>query len=190
MTPRKTTFITFFAAAAALAGCGGGSALDNAPTIANPAGSSNKKLSFAYFQKCIDPIFLAQLSGGGSTNTCAGSGCHDTVNGTGGALRVIPGATAVDLTNPTNTADVVRQTDMYKNYYSSQGVTVIGTPTQSRLFQKPLLLNVLHGGGQIFASQQDPNAMLIAYWIEHPLPDEFSPSDGLFDSATGACNTQ
>jgi hypothetical protein len=178
--------------AAALAACGGGSVLDNAPTIANPAGTSSSRLSFAYFQRCIDPIFLAQLSGpGGSTNTCASGGCHDTVTGTGGALRVIPGATAVDLSDPANTPDVVRLSDMYKNFYSSQGVTVIGTPAQSRLFQKPLLLNVLHGGGQIFASAQDPNAGLIAYWISHPLPDEFSSAaDTLFDATTGACKTQ
>ena len=47
-------------------------------------------LAFAYFQKCINPIFLAQLqitqNGVTSTNTCAGAGCHDTATGTGGAF--------------------------------------------------------------------------------------------------------
>jgi hypothetical protein len=184
-------------AAATLAACGGGNPFDNPPTVENPTGSGGRKLSFAYFQKCIDPIFLATIAGAGGNNTCASSGCHDTVAGTGGALRVVPAATLVDLGDPTLTVDAIRATDMYKNFYSSQGVTVVGAPPQSRLFAKPLLLNVLHGGGQIFASQQDPNAQRIAYWITHPMPesqDEFSSAgNSLFtppDAATGACNTQ
>ena len=57
--------------------------------------------------------------------------------------------------------------------------------------------NVLHGGGLIFASPQDPNVKLIEYWISHPMPqsqDEFSTAgNALFtpaDPATGTCNTQ
>lgn len=180
---------------------GGGNPLGNPADVNNPPGVGGQKLSFAYFQKCINPIFLAQLqiNGNGviSTNTCAGSGCHDTVTGTGGAFRVVPAATAVDLTLATNTPDVVRLTDMYKNFYSAQGTTVFGSPIQSRLFDKPLLLNVLHGGGRIFTSQDDPNAKLIDYWISHPVPagqDEFSTSSySMFtpaDPATGTCNTQ
>ena len=69
-------------------------------------------------------------------------------------------------------------------------------PPESRLFQKPLLLNTLHGGGLIFDSQTDAHVKLIAYWINHPMPkdqDEFSSAgNGLFtpaDAATGTCNT-
>ncbi|HEX7639951.1 MAG TPA: hypothetical protein VF457_16255, partial [Burkholderiaceae bacterium] len=163
------------------AGCGGGAdPLSNPPSVQNPAGGGGDKLSFAYFQRCIQPIFLEQLpvlQGGGGTNTCAGSGCHASDTGTGGALRLIVSAQAVDLGDPANTPDVIRTTDMYKNFYSAQGVTIPGSPLQSRLFEKPLLLNVLHGGGQIFASQSDPHAQLINYWISHPAPsgqDEFS----------------
>ena len=63
-------------AAAALAACGGGGTnpLGNPPLVDNPAGTTGQKLSFIYFQKCINPIFLAQLqiNQGGviSTNTC------------------------------------------------------------------------------------------------------------------------
>ena len=64
-------------------------------------------------------------------------------SGTGGALRVIPGATEADLSNPALTPELLRATDMYKNFYSSQGSTVIGAPLQSRLLTKPLTLNVL-----------------------------------------------
>ena len=96
-----------------------------------------------------------------------------------------------------NTPDLIRASDMYKNFYSAQGEVVVGSTTQSRLLAKPLLLNVLHGGGQIFANDQDANARLIEYWITHPVPlgqDEFSTAAySMFtpaDPNTGACNTQ
>jgi predicted small lipoprotein YifL len=186
-----------------ITGCGGGDGnpLGNPPSVQNPPATGGQKLSFVYFQKCINPIFLAQLpinqSGAVSTNTCASSGCHDNSTGTGGALRLVQSAQAVDLADPANTPDVVRTSDMYKNFYSSQGSTVIGTPLQSRLLTKPLTLNVLHGGGVVFADQNDINAKLIAYWISRPMPqgqDEFSSAaDSMFtpaNPATGACNSQ
>jgi hypothetical protein len=188
--------------AALVAACGGGSnPFDNPPDVANPANAGGQKLSFAYFQKCINPILLARLTithdGTTSTNTCAGAGCHDNTTGTGGALRVVGAAQPVDLADPASTPEAVRASDMYKNFYSSQGSTVIGIPTQSRLFTKPQLLGVLHGGGLIFASDEDPNAKLIEYWISHPMPeghDEFSVAgNALFtpaDAQTGECNTQ
>lgn len=190
--------VATLAAAAALAGCGGGGAIGNSPDIQNPPGSSGRKLSFEYYQRCIQLIYGKVITGaGGGSNTCASSGCHDTVAGTGGALRIVPGAAILDLSNPANTVDVIRASDTYKNFYSSQGVTIVGAPPSSRLFQKPLLLNVLHGGGQIFANQSDDNAKLIAYWINHPMPetqDEFgSAANNLFtpaDPKTGTCNTQ
>jgi len=192
---------TVIAAAVALAACGGsGNPLGNPPLVDNPAGTSGQKLSFVYFQKCIDPIFKAPLqinvNGVVSTNTCAASGCHDNVSGTGGALRVVGAAAPVDLSVAGNTPDVVRTTDMYKNYYSALGSTVPGAPAQSRLLAKPLVQGVLHGGGLIFASDQDPNAKLMRYWINRPAPqgqDEFSASaDAMFtpnDPKTGTCNT-
>lgn len=168
-----------------MAACGGGGSnpLDNPAAISNPASVTGQRLSFAYFQKCINPIFdkqlLIQSSGSTSTNSCAGSGCHDTAVGTGGAFRVVPQAQALDLNDVANTPDVIRASAMYKNFYSAQGEVVAGSPTQSRLLAKPLLLNVLHGGGLIFESATDPNALLIQYWISHPAPvgqDEFSPN--------------
>ncbi|MEO8836036.1 MAG: hypothetical protein ABI364_04800 [Caldimonas sp.] len=168
--------------------------------VENPqASQGHQHLAFAYFQKCINPIFLAQLQNQGSTttNTCAGSGCHDTVTGTGGAFRIAPAAAPIDLDDPANTPEVIRASDIYKNFYSAQGEVVIGAPTESRLFAKPLLLNFLHGGGLIFASENDPNAKLIKYWISHPAPlgqDEFSTSSYTMftpaDPKTGTCNTQ
>ncbi|HJV67541.1 hypothetical protein [Ideonella sp.] len=201
MTPparRSLRAAAGLAAALVLAGCGGGSPLGNPPDVSNPPGTDGRKLAFAYFQRCIFPLLLAELPvpGGSGTNTCAGGGCHDDTTGTGGALRVVRSATPLDLTDAANTADVIRASDMYKNYYSAQGVTIPGEPLQSRLLAKPLLLNMLHGGGLIFETEDDPNAKLIRYWIDHPAPrdqDEFSPATyGMFnppDPNTGACKT-
>ncbi|WP_428425127.1 hypothetical protein [Methylibium sp.] len=189
-------------AALLLAGCGGGgNPLGNPPDVNNSGGVTGQKLSFIYFQKCINPIFQAQLqiniNGVISTNSCAGSGCHDNANGTGGAFRVLPSATQVDLANAANTPDVVRASDMYKNFYSAQGEVIPGSPATSRLVNKPQVLGVLHGGGLIFANDQDPNVKLLQYWISHPSPqgqDEFSVAgNSMFtpaDPATGSCNTQ
>ncbi len=189
------------ALAVVAAGCGGGNPLSNPPAIDNPAAGSAGKLSFVYFQKCIEPILQAQLDvtidGTVSRNSCAGSGCHDDVRGTGGALRIVPGAATVDLSDAANTPDVVRTRDIYKNFYSAQGEVVPGTPGGSRLLNKPLVRNVLHGGGLIFESADDANARRIAYWINRPAPegqDEFSTSAASMftppDPATGTCNSE
>ena len=189
--------------AALVSGCGGGEGnpLGNPPTVLNPPATGGQRLSFVYFQRCINPIFLAQLqiNQGGvvSTNTCASSGCHDNSTGTGGAFRVVQSAQSVNLADPANTPDMVRSSDMYKNFYSAQGSSVVGSPTQSRMLTKPLTLNVLHGGGVVFADMNDANARLLAYWIGRPMPqgqDEFSTSANTMftpaDPATGACNSQ
>lgn len=191
------------ASTALLAHCGGGGSnpVDNPPTVDNPGASTGQKLSFAYFQKCINPIFLAelpvQMNGTTSINTCAGSGCHDNTTGTGGAFRVVADAAAVDLADAANTPDVIRTSDMYKNFYSAQGEVVFGSATQSRLLAKPLLLNVLHGGGLIFESLDDANVKLIQYWISRPVPqgqDEFSTASWTMftpaDPNTGTCNVE
>jgi hypothetical protein len=187
--PRATRVVTLATLAvltsATLVACGGGESnpLDNPGAINNPVQVSGQRLSLAYFQKCINPIFDAPLpirmGGITSTNSCAGAGCHDTVAGTGGAFRVAPLASALDLSDPANTPDFIRASAMYKNYYSAQGVVVAGFPDSSRLLAKPLLSNVLHGGGLVFETPSDPNAVLIHYWISHPAPlgqDEFGPN--------------
>jgi hypothetical protein len=184
-----------------LTGCGGSgdNPLDNPANVQNPSTAGGQKLSFIYYQKCINPIFLARLTinqnGVLSTNTCAAAGCHDDRSGTGGAFRLIGGAAPVNVA--TMSPDAIRQTDMFRNFFSSQGEVVLGAPLSSRLLTKPLLLNVLHGGGLIFTDQNDPNVRLIRYWISRPMPqgqDEFSSAaNSMFtppDPATGTCNTQ
>ena len=185
----------------ALCGCGGSSPLGNPPTISNSVQTANQALSFAYFQRCINPIFLAQLqtqlNGTTVTNTCAAAGCHAAAPGAGGALRIVPTAQVDDLSNAANTETVLRATDMYKNFYSAQGEVVIGSPSLSRLLNKPELNGTLHGGGLIFPTPaSDPHVALMTYWITHPAPigqDEFSPATyNMFtpaDPMSGTCNT-
>lgn len=175
-----------------LAGCGGSNPLDNPPTVDNPANVSGQRLSFAYFQRCINPIFNTVLG----NNTCAASGCHDDRDGTGGALRIVPSAQTIDVTNPANTPDVIRASEMYRNFYSAQGMTLLSSPPDSRLLTKPLVRGVLHGGGQIFSGDQDPNVRRILYWISNPAPqgqDEFSTATyNMFtpaDPNVGTCNS-
>jgi hypothetical protein len=184
-----------------LAACGGGdSALDNPPQVSNPPLADNNagRLSFAYFQRCVQPVLNTPLrvviNGVPSINTCASGGCHDNASGTGGALRLVGGALPADMTL---TPAQIRSSEMYRNYFSSAGEVTVGQPLQSRLLNKPLVRNVLHGGGLIFETPDDPAAKLIRYWIERPMPqgqDEFSPAAAaLFtpaDPNTGACNTQ
>jgi hypothetical protein len=174
------------ATALLLAGCGGGGPLDNPPLVDNPVGSSGQKLSFAYFQKCINPILDPPIS---SSSACASSGCHANATGTGGALRIIPDATEVTLTGST---DQIRAADMYKNFLSTQGQTVLSDVDLSRLLTKPQVKNVLHGGGLIFESAEDPNLKQMKFWISHPQPqgrDEFSTvNDSILFSSTGDCN--
>jgi hypothetical protein len=179
-------------AAAMLAACGGG----NPPDVVNTPGGGGQNLSFVYFQKCVNPVLIAQLTlPSGGTGSCAASGCHDNVNGTGGAFRMRESATAVDLA--TTSVDAARQTEMYRNFYSAQGSAVIGSPAASKMLNKPLVKGVLHGGGQIFANADTPEAKRIALWISRPMPlgqDEFSnAAASMFtpaDPATGTCNTQ
>ena len=191
------------AAVLGLASCGGGdNPLDNPTSLSNPPLTGNQRLAFAYFQRCVFPVFLAQLpirfpNGTTSINTCAASGCHDNTNGTGGAFRVIGNAQTIDLTNPANTADIIRASDMYKNFYSAQGEVVFGSPLTSRILAKPMVNGVLHGGGLIFDSAQDANARVLQFWINNPAPtgaDEFSSATfGMFtpaDPNTGTCRTQ
>jgi hypothetical protein len=188
------------AAALGAAACGGAgeNPLGNPSDIGNPPGGGGQSLSFVYFQKCINPVLVAQVQlPGGGTGSCAASGCHDNANGTGGAFRTVANAAFVDLSNPANTPDAVRLTEMYRNFFSAQGSTVIGAPTASKMLTKPLVQGVLHGGGVIFANADAPQAKLLAYWISRPMPqgqDEFSnASAAMFtpaDPATGSCNTQ
>jgi len=183
-------------------GCGGsGDPLDNPPTVTEASGGAGQSLSFAYFQQCVNPIFLAALpnplNNGATTNTCSSAGCHDDATGRGAAFRIVPTATPVPTSggsaNFTQTEAQIETTDMYKNFLSTQGMVIVGNPAESLLINKPLTRGVLHGGGLIFANDQDPNIKQMEFWISNPLPageDEFGASaSSLFVNGT-ACQSE
>jgi hypothetical protein len=175
--------------ASTLAACGGGGPLGNPDDVSNPAATEGRHLSFTYFQACVHPVLSTPQPGPAGSNTCAAGGCHDSVSGTGGALRLAGAATHIDPALP---AEQIRATAMYRNFFSSQGVSVIGSPTASLLLAKPRLLNVLHGGGLVLSADSEA-ARRIAFWIARPMPpgqDEFS-SAGLALLGPGAsCRTE
>jgi predicted small lipoprotein YifL len=180
-----------------LAGCGGGGAVDNPPQVTNSAVAGSQTLCFEYYQRCVNPRLVSPITPMGATSsvTCAATGCHDNIHGTGGALRLIPGAnTPLDMA--TTTPAAARASDMYLNYLSSQGEVLFTDPLQSRLLTKPQVQGVLHGGGQIFTNSQDPVLKIFAYWIQNPAQlgeDEFGAScRNLFtppDPVNGQCNS-
>lgn len=204
--PRRWRPLALAGLVAALAGCGGGGAdpLGNPATVVNPELSGNQSLSFAYFQRCINPVLQSphtiDNNGTVTTNTCVNAGCHDSVSGRGGAFRIVPTLDVVDMSS---TVAQIEASDMYKNFLSAQAETIIGNPNQSLLINKPLLRGVLHGGGLIFSSIEDPNVQLMVYWISNPMPAGVSAFDvdasaALFTSTggsnletvmNGACNT-
>jgi predicted small lipoprotein YifL len=192
MMPTKVRgSLLLLSCAAVLAACGGGNPLDNPPSVVNTPGGGGQNLSFVYFQYCVNPVLVRQLAlPGGGSGSCAGSGCHDNANGTGGAFRMDAGAADVDLAAVS--ADEARQSAMYRNFFSAQGSSVIGGPTSSKMLTKPLVQGVLHGGGQIFANADTPEARVLSFWISRPMPqgqDEFSSAAASMFSAAPSSDT-
>ena len=77
---RHRLALAFAAASALLGGCGGGSPLDNPPDIQNGAQSGGRKLSFAYFQHCINPIFEKQMAGSGDRKSTRLNSSHEGIS--------------------------------------------------------------------------------------------------------------
>jgi hypothetical protein len=189
--PTKVRVLSLSFAAAWLAACGGGNPLDNPPSVANTPGGGGQNLSFVYYQYCVNPVLVKQLAlPNGGTGSCAGSGCHDNANGTGGAFRMEGDASTVDIAAVS--ADEARQSAMYRNFFSAQGSSVIGGPTSSKMLTKPLVQGVLHGGGQVFANADTDEARILSYWISRPMPqgqDEFSSAAASMFSAAPSSDT-
>jgi hypothetical protein len=111
-----------------LAACGGGNPLDNPDSVGNPATSGDgRALSFVYFQACVQPVLTTPSPAPAAATPAPAGGCHDSRSGTGGALRLDGAATAVDLTLPADRR--CAPAAMYRNFFSAQGVTVIGNAT-------------------------------------------------------------
>lgn len=185
----RTVWMATLLAAVTLAACGGGGPLGNPDDVSNPDATEGRHLSFTYFQACVQAVLATPQPGPAGSNTCAAGGCHDSLTGTGGALRLDGTAAVVDLTLP---PAQIRTSAMYRNFFSAQGVSVMGNPGASLLLAKPRLLNVLHGGGLVLAADGEA-ARRLAFWIARPMPpgqDEFSSAGLALLASDGRCRTE
>jgi len=138
--------------------------------VENTPGSPSGTLCFDYFQRCVYPQALDIAA----PIACSSSGCHQEPGNSGGALRIAPRLSPVDLS--TTTPDQVRAMAIYSTFKSVTGSANLESPRQSNLLRKPLV-EVVHGGGRIFTSDQDSAARQLLYWITNRAPaggDEFS----------------
>jgi hypothetical protein len=158
--------------------------LNGCDPVENSPGSPEGTLCFDY------PLGLEAAS----PFACSAAGCHyqpadpDAPPGTsGGALRITPGQSSVDLN--ILTADQVRQTAIHRTFLSVKGAANINSPRQSNLLRKPLV-EVSHGGGRIFVSDQDSAARQLLFWVTNPAPvggDEFSAQCANLFAAGNLC---
>lgn len=189
-------------ASLALGGCGGDAGPTELPPIANPDTPPGPRLSYAYFQRCVYPILTTPIvlnTGNGVTRitTCSASGCHGDAPGTGGALKIEPVASPLQLLNPLVTVADIRASPMYRSFLSAERQARPRNPDLSPLVTKPLEQNIAHVGGKNFNDALDPGMRRILYWINNPAgdaQDEFNPSTyAMFTPANpdvGNCNTQ
>jgi hypothetical protein len=108
-------------------------------------GLCNPAQGEAYFEASVWPMFLDDSSSGG-TRQCTKGGCHDQ-NGQS-ALRF--------KTNPI---------DFQANFKTTQIYLNCGSPTTSRLLEKPLTGPETHGGGDIFMTLDDPDVKVFLGWF-------------------------
>lgn len=150
----------------------------------NQAGSPSGTLCYDYFQRCVYPLALDAVlavdrDNDGvfdDTRSCSDSACHAQTGVTGGALRLTPGEAIVDLSSAT--VAQVRASPMYDNFVHAMGRTDLNNPRQSNLLRKPLL-EITHGGGRVFVTDQDAAAQQILFWATNRVTgtaDEFAAS--------------
>ena len=120
------------------------------------------KLDFAFFKTSVEPIFLKERDGHARCY-----GCHNSSNRIFHLATLTPGLTEW-------TEEQSRE-----NYQSASQLVVPGRPQASRLLVHPLSPeaggDAFHSGGRQFASQEDPDWMVLAQWVRSA--SVASPSD-------------
>jgi hypothetical protein len=130
---------------------------------------------YTFYKTRVEPIFLKKRPTHARCATChAGPG--------GGALglsHLQPGSTWTEE-------------ESRRNYEIVSQLVAPGNPTSSQLLMRPLAPSaggdIWHGGGQQFASQDDPDWQTMAEWVRQKPKYEFKnlkvlkPDDRLFDT--------
>ncbi|GEM_PF-794563 len=109
-------------------------------------------LDYEFFKTRVEPIFLKKRPGLARCYVC------HSANNTGLRLeRLAPGAT------------FWTEEQSRRNFQSVSQLVVPGDPLSSRLLMHPLAHSAggdpFHGGGQQFASQNDPDWQVLAEWV-------------------------
>jgi hypothetical protein len=117
------------------------------------AGIAAESLNFEVYRTKVEPIFLKKRPGHARCVVC-----HEA-NNSAFRLQQLPEGT---------TAWTEEQSR--KNFESVMKLVTPGDPTASRLLMHPLAPDAggdkFHGGGRQFASQQDPDWVTIANWVQ------------------------
>jgi hypothetical protein len=143
-----------------------------ADTVANPPGASGQKLSFLYFQRCVNPVLNTPLpvriGGNTTTNTCAAGGCHDNVSGTGGALRLLGSAAPVDASALPDAR--ARQRHVQELLLIARGKRGRQSRPEPPAEQAAGAQHTARGRPGLRDGGRPIAAQLIRYWINHPMP--------------------
>lgn len=162
--------------------------------VENEPGSPTGTLCFDYFQRCVYPLALdtqlsADVDNDGVFETvkrCSDAGCHSQAGNSGGGLLLYQGAATIPVVAP---ADPANPPPMYFNFISAKGRTDLNNARQSPILQKPLV-EVSHGGGRVFVTDQDAAARQLSFWISNRVPaggDEFAPFCTTLFAAGNTC---
>jgi YVTN family beta-propeller protein len=117
-----------------------------------PRSNGTDALNFQFFRTKVEPIFLKERPGHARCY-----GCHVLINRTFHLETLLPGSAAW--------TDEQSQ----RNFQSALQQVVPGEPASSRLLIHPLAPEAggdpFHSGGRQFASQNDPDWLVLAEWV-------------------------
>src|SRR5713101_9440722 len=153
-TKRATLLLVFFAATISSSYSGANELGSTAPPAGQAASGSTPTaaLSFEFFKTKVQPIFLKNRA---EHARCYG--CHILSNRIFHLEPLSPGST--------DWSDEQSQ----RNFQSALEVVVPGDPASGKLLLHPLSPEAggdpFHSGGRQFASQNDPDWLVIAEWV-------------------------
>lgn len=134
-----------------------------------PLSATGSTLCLADYQRCVNPVFDAVISGRTGPATCSAGGCHSQTNGSGGAFKVYPGA-APD------------SAELRANFFSARAFANLDDPASSRLLQKPTAGRSAaiggHAGGDIFPGTSDVCYLAVRQWIANRVDSETASTCG------------
>lgn len=116
--------------------------------------ASAQTLDFEAYRSKVEPVFLKKRTGHARCVVC-----HEANNSALRLQALTPGSTSWT------------EEQSRKNFESVAKLVIPGNPTASRLLIHPLSPDAggdrFHGGGRQFASQTDPDWLVLAEWVRN-----------------------